>query len=141
MGCGAISNFQNLGLKGNKIVDVWNIGEAILRSGKKDNWSLVDVKEYDILMQFNSTVKLLRDVLSRKVYEYCIEKLQNLFVLRIHDGREFSDFSNKVCREIFSRPRNLTLVNRLREIQYKLHGAIYTREHLFRFGFVVDTLC
>ena len=94
----AISNFQNLGLKGNKIVDVWNIGEAILRSGKKDNWSLVDVKEYDILMQFNSTVKLLGDVLSRKVYEYCIEKLHNLFVLRIHDGREFSDFSNiKVC--------------------------------------------
>ena len=34
-GMRAISHFQNLGLKGNKIVDVWNIGEAILRSGKK----------------------------------------------------------------------------------------------------------
>ena len=45
-GMRAISHFQNLGLKGNKIV--WNIGEAILRSGKKNNWSLVDVKEYDI---------------------------------------------------------------------------------------------
>ena len=72
----AISHFQHLGLKGNKIVDLWNIGEAILRSGKKDNWSLVDVKEYEILLQFNSTVKLLRDVLSRKV-EYFIEKLKN----------------------------------------------------------------
>ena len=83
-------------------------------------------------MQFNSTVKLLRDVLSRKVYEYFIEKLHNLFVLKIHDGQEFSDFSNEVhvCREIFSRPRKVTLFNRLREIQYKLlHGAIYTREH------------
>ena len=93
-------------------------------------------------MQFNSTVKLLRDVLSRKVYEYFIEKLHNLFVLKIHDGREFSDFSNEVCREIFSRPMKITLVNRLREIQYKLlHGAIFTREHLFRFGFVVYNLC
>ena len=72
-------------------------------------------------MQFNNTVKLLKDVLSRKVYEYFIEKLQNLFVLKIHDGREFSDVSNKVCREIFSRPRKVTLVNRLSsEIQYKL---------------------
>ena len=93
-------------------------------------------------MQFNSTVKLLRDILSRKVYEYFIKKLQNVFVLKIHDGWEFSDFSNQVCREIFSRPRKVTLVNILREIQHKLlHGAIYTREHLFRFGFVVDNLC
>ena len=39
--------------------------------------------------------------------------------------------------------RKVTLViNRLREIQYKLlHGAIYTREHLLRFGFVEDNLC
>ena len=59
-------------------------------------------------------MKLLRDVLSRKVYEYCIEKLQNVFVVKIHDGREFSDFSNEICREIFSRPRKVTLVNRLR---------------------------
>ena len=89
-------------------------------------------------MQFNSTVKLLRDVLSRNVYECFIEKLHNLFVLKIHDGREFSDFSNEVCRETFSSPRKVTLVNGLREIQSKLlHGAIYTREHLFRFGFVV----
>ena len=45
----------------------------------------------------------------------------------------------RYVREIFSRPRKVNLVNRLREIQYKLlNGAIYTREHLFRFGFVVD---
>ena len=31
----AISHFQHLGIKGNKIVDVWNIGEAIFRSGKQ----------------------------------------------------------------------------------------------------------
>ena len=37
----------------------------------------MDVKEYDILIQINSTVKLLRDLLSRKVYEYFIEKLQH----------------------------------------------------------------
>ena len=47
-----------------------------------------------------------------------------------------------VCREIFSRPRKITHVNRLTEIQHKLlHGAIYTGEHLFRFGIVVDNLC
>ena len=74
MAYGQYLTFNTWGLKENKIVDVWNIGEVILRSGKRDNWRLVDVKEYDILMQFNSTVKLLRDVLSRKVYEYFIEK-------------------------------------------------------------------
>ena len=58
----------------------------------------MDVKEYDILMQFNSIVKLLRDVLSRKVYEYFIEKLHDLFVLKIHDGREFWIFQMRYVR-------------------------------------------
>ena len=55
----------------------------------------------------------------------------------------FSDYSNEVYREKFSRPRKFTLVvNRLREIQYKLlHGAIYTREHVLKFGFAECNLC
>ena len=67
-------------------------------------------------MQCNIIVKLIRDLLWRKVYEYFIEKLQNVFVLKIHDGRGFPGFSNEVYWEIFSRARKVTLVSRLREI-------------------------
>ena len=63
-------SFSNLGLKRNKIVDVLEYWGSYFEKRKKDNWSLLDVKEYDILMQFNSTANLLRDVFSRKVYEY-----------------------------------------------------------------------
>ena len=60
-----------------------------MRRGKIDNWSLVDVKEYDMLMQFHSTVKVLRDLLSRKVYKYLIKKLQNVSVCRFMMDGDF----------------------------------------------------
>ena len=45
-------------------------------------------------------------------------------------------------RNIFVRPRISTLIGDLREFQYKvLHGEVYTKEQLFKFGFVGDDLC
>ena len=60
-------HFQHFGLKGNTIVDVGNIGDAVLKSKKRDTWTLVDVIDNGILMHVSCTVGLLRDLLSRKV--------------------------------------------------------------------------
>ena len=68
--------------------------------------------------------------------------MQESYTLRIKDNDSDFVFSKKEITNIFLRPRSTTLLTKVREFQYKLlHGAIYTKEHLFRFGFVDDNLC
>ena len=53
-----------------------------------------------------------------------------------------SIFLKKEITDIFIRPRITTLLSKIREFQYKLlHGAIYTNEQLFKFGFVNTDYC
>ena len=63
------------------------------------------------------------------------------YCLQIRDGHNNFDFTTKLISQIFVRPRVTTLIRKLRKFQFKLlHGAIYTKEQLLKFGFV-DDLC
>ena len=65
-----------------------------------------------------------------------------MYCLETNDGHQKLDFSEKDMRGVLVRPRISTLIGELREFQYKLlHGAVYTKEQLLKFGFVADNLC
>ena len=71
-----------------------------------------------------------------------MEILQESYKLQIKDGYNNYDFTGKEVSEIFVRPRRMTLIRKHREFQFKLlHGVVYTKEHLMKFGFVVNDLC
>ena len=81
------------------------------------------------------------DVGSRTIYDYFIKALQQTYDLQVRDGQNDYDFIDKELKEIFVRPKITILIRKQREFQFKLlHGAIYTNEHLHRFGFVGDNL-
>ena len=83
-----------------------------------------------------------KEVPSRKIYEYFIKELQKSYDLQIRDGQNNYNYTEKEIGECFFRPRITLLIGRQREFQFKLlHGAIYTKVNLFRFGFVEDNLC
>ena len=68
--------------------------------------------------------------------------LQKSYTLQVRDGHSNFQFAVKALQEIFKRPRITTLVKKIRDFQFKLlHGAVYTKEHLLKFGFVTDNLC
>ena len=68
--------------------------------------------------------------------------MQQTYDLQVRDGQNDYDFIDKELKEIFVRPKITILIRKQRAFQFKLlHGAIYTNEHLHRFGFVGDNLC
>ena len=142
-----VTHFHSLGLTSLNIVYIWNLCDSILKSGKYDgtscNWYEVDIKNYEnIFLNFFGQIITLRDVQSRKIYAHFVSVLQNSYCLEIRDGHQKFDFQVKDMKDIFVRPRISTLIGELREFQYKLlHGAVYTKEQLLKFGFVGDNLC
>ena len=67
---------------------------------------------------------------------------KTLFVLQVKDGHSNSNYTDEEIRDIFVRPRRITILNKHREFQYKLiHGVMYTKEQLFKYGFVGNNLC
>ena len=68
--------------------------------------------------------------------------MKDLYTLNVTDGQSIFVLSDKDLKETFNRPRSTTLINKYREFQFRLlHGAIYTKEHLLKFGFVANNLC
>ena len=79
---------------------------------------------------------------SKKIYEFLVNELQNSFSLQVKDGHSNLKYTDEEIRDIFVRPRRSTILNKHREFQYKLiHGVIYTKEQLFKYGFVGNNLC
>ena len=84
----------------------------------------------------------LRDIHSRKIYEFFVNKLQDFYDLKIKDDQSNFEHTEEEIKEIFGRLRTTTLLSKHREFQYMLlHGVIYTKKHLLRFGFVGNALC
>ena len=138
--------FQGLGLSGQDIVNIWSLYDLILKTGKyigkQVSWQNVDLNEYEIMLKISQKIIRFRKIQSRKVYGYFVKNMQHTYSLKVRDGRNNFDFSQKMLSEIFVRPRITTIIAKLREFQFKLlHGVIYTKMHLFRFGFAVDNLC
>ena len=84
----------------------------------------------------------LKDMHSKKIYEFLVNELQNSFSLQVKDGHSNLKYTDEEIRDIFVRPRCSTILNKHIEFQYKLiHGVIYTKEQLFKFCFVGNNLC
>ena len=66
----------------------------------------------------------------KKVYEFWVNELQNSFSLQVKDGHSNLKYTDEEMR-YFVRPRRSTI----------LHGVIYTKEQLFKYGFVGNNLC
>ena len=139
-------NFKKDYIGSENIIKIWEICDAILKSGKYEgniyDFYSVDIEEYSISLKIFENIILLKDVPSRKVYELFITYLQQSYTLRIKDGHNDFAFSKKEITNIFLRPRITTLLTKVREFQYKLlHEAIYTKENLLKFGFVENNQC
>ena len=102
----------------------------------------IDLVTRDIELKVLGQKMNLRDMYSRKIYEFLVNELQNSFSLQIKDGHSNFNDTDEEIRDIFVRPRRTTILNKHREFQYKLiHGVIYTKEQLFKYGFVGNNLC
>ena len=141
-----ISDFQSLGVRSENIAYIWRLCETILKSGKYDGTSRsfyeVDMVDFNISLKFSGQIIAFKNIQSRKIYSHFVSLLKQSYCLEIRDGHQKYVFSEKSMRDIFIRPGISTLIGGLREFQYKLlHGAIYTKEQLQKFGFVANNLC
>ena len=125
------------------ITDIRNaIPEDFKDESKWDKFQHVNIATLDIELKVLGQKRIFRDTQSRIFYDFFIENLQKLYHLQIKDDKKSFDYSDREVSDIFIRPRHTTLLNKHREFQYKLlHGVIYTKVQLLRFGFVGDNLC
>ena len=141
-----VEYFVSLGLKTNellKIMDICRILPDELKEDRAlDKFQLVDMESFDLELKVLGKKIKLKDIHSRNLYEFFVKDLQNSYSMQIKDGQNNLDYNEKEIKEIFIRPRHTTLLNKLREFQYKLlHGVIYTKVQLIKFGFVEDNVC
>ena len=138
--------FINLGIKCKDllmIIDICNaIPEVFKDESRWDKFQNIDMATFDIELNISGQKRRLRDIHSRIFYDFFVKGLQKLYSLQIKDDQKSFDYCEKEISEILIRPRHTTLLNKHREFQYKLlHGVIYTKVQLLKFGFVGDNLC
>ena len=136
------AHFWNMGIKGESLLKIHDICSIIPDEYKEGNFMHIDTSRYDIYLKFSDNIESLSGLKSRKVYDYFIKQLQNDYDLQVRDGHSQFSFTDVELRNIFSRVKGSILCSKLREFQFKLlHGAVYTNENLFKFGFTSDDLC
>ena len=139
--------FQNLGInKHEDLLLINDIYKIIPRIVKDDaglaKFQQADILNYDVVINMSGQEVMFRAIKSRTIYDYLVKELQESYTLKINDGQCNLDFSEKEIGELFLALKSSTLIRKHREFQYKLlHKAIYTKEHLMKFGFVTDNLC
>ena len=138
--------FLNLGFNSNELVMIIDIYNAIPNNFKNEEalnkFQNVDLENYDIELKFIGQKVNLRGVHSRIIYDVFVNDLQNHYSLKIKDGQNNFEFTQQEIKKIFVRPRSTTLLGKHREFQFMLlHGIAYTKEQLFRFGFVESSNC
>ena len=138
--------FINRGMKSKDlllITDICNAIPEILKDESRwDTFQHVDIATFDIVLKVLGQKRLFKDTHSRTFYDFFIKDLQKLYCMEIKDDQKSYDYNDKEVSEIFNRPRHTTILNKHREFQYKLlHGVIYTKVQLLKFGFVWDNLC
>ena len=142
----SIEYFQNLGMNSKNLLMITDICNAIPDDLKNERalakFQHIDLVTRDIELKVLGQKLNLRDMYSRKIYAFLVNELQNSFSLQIKDGHSNFNYTDEEIRDIFVRPRRTTILNKHREFQYKLiHGVIYTKEQLFKYGFVGNNLC
>ena len=141
----SMAHFKSLGAKENslsQIMDMFYVIPPSWKSAALIKFQQVDLINLNILLNIGGQKINFQDIKSRKIYELFITDLQLSYNLQIKDGYNDYNFTDKEKSELFVRSRSTTLVRKQREFQFMLlHGAVYTKEQLFRFGFVADNLC
>ena len=90
---------------------------------------------------FLKTIVPFESVCSKNLYRECIKKLA-VIPVSFHNLQLLYNMSVKEIEQVFLRPRISTLVNKLREFQYKLiNNIIYVNHHLYRFNFTSTDKC
>ena len=139
-------HFLNLGFNSNELVSIIDIFNAIPNNFKNEEASNkfqhVDLENFELELKFIGQKVNLRGVCSRIIYDAFITDLQNQYTLQIKDNQNNFEFTEQEIKKIFIRPRSTTLLSKHREFQFmSLHGTIYTKEQLLRFGFVENSNC
>ena len=135
-------HFWAMGIKGKELLQIYDICNAIKVEWKRNEFMQIDINLYNLKVKIDGHVGLFSDVKSRKMYDYFIKQLQRDYTLQVRDGHGQFNHTRDELKNIFLRFRSAVLCCKHREFQYKLlHGALYTNEHLFRFGFTANNLC
>ena len=138
--------FLNLGMNTSDLITIYDIYNSLSEDFKKERITIkfqhIDPLNFDLDLKILGQRTKLKDVHSRKFYEVLVGQLQNQYSLKIKDGENQFEYTGEETKEIFVRPRCTTLLSKHREFQYMLlHGVIYTKVQLSRFGFVGNSLC
>ena len=134
--------FWSLGIDSKGLLKIHDIFKAISNDWKMRDHMQVDVQNYDIRLNIGGQMGTLLRLKSKYIYNYFIRQYQEDYNLQIRDGCNQYNHDKEEIKEIFLRIRRTVTCRKHREFQYKLlHGALYTKEHLYRFGFVCDKLC
>ena len=140
----SMAHFKSLGVKENSLAQIMDIFYTIPPNWKTTlvKFQQVDLRNFNIILNIFGQKIDFQGIKSRKVYELLVKDLQLSYDLKIKDGHSDFDFTDKEKSEMFVRSRSTTLIKKQREFQFMLlHNAVYTKEQLFRFGFVADNLC
>ena len=99
----SVKYFMNLGMKGNNLLTIIDIYDAIPRLWKDDS-GLIQFLEVDLISfntYFHISSKKIQfvDVGSRTIYDYFIKALQQTYDLQVRDGQNDYDFIDKELKE------------------------------------------
>ena len=141
-----LTHFWSLGLKSRGLMKIYDLYRTLLNEMKDginfNNFMKVDIQNYNIEIKVLGNKINMSEMKSKVIYSYFIQKFRNEIRLQIRDGHNNFDYNCEELKNIFLRLRSATLCNKQREFQFKmLHGAVYTKEHLYKFGFVQDDRC
>ena len=107
-----------------------------------DKLQKVDLINFDIELEILGQKMNLRDVHSKKIYNYFVNNLQNSYSLQIKDGQSNFGYTEEEIKNIFLRPRSTTLIGKHREFQYLLlHGVLYTIKNIYQDSALLEIIC
>ena len=137
-----LSYFMNLGIESKGLSKINDLFKVIPNDLKMGDYIQVDIQNFGIRIKIGGQIGTLFDLKSRKLYDYFIRQFQEEYILQVRDGYNQYNYDKEEMKDIFLRLRRAVICCKHREFQYKsLHGAVYTKYHLYRFGFVSDKLC
>ena len=134
--------FWDLGIQSKGLLRIYDIFMAMPKEWKEGEFLEIHSNNFDIKIKILGHIEKLSEIKSRKIYDTFIKQFQQDYRLQIREGQGQNDYTYEEIKDIFLRVKSSILCGKQREFQFKLlHGAIYTKENLYRFGFTLDNLC
>ena len=87
----SLEYFQRFGVNSEELLIINDIYNATPENWKdassSDKFQQVDIKTFNIFLNIFNQKIAFRDIQSKKIYEYLIQDLQNLYTLEVKDGQ------------------------------------------------------